>query len=112
MSKKAMESELFQLAQSNGLAMIELMARAYNAEQMIAEFRQALDREIPGEVWAWAKAFPAVIAQKTEDAAVVGGITAQCARVGAYLLHGRMLPNGPSIAEIADGAEYAQAVQP
>jgi len=62
---KAHESDSYQLAQSNGLTMLSIMAQTLDAKGLQAELEQVAARAIPGEVFAWAKALPGIIKQKT-----------------------------------------------
>lgn len=51
-------SEIFQLAKSNGLALLNLMADLGDGQALLDEFDEVLLRGVAGEINAWATALP------------------------------------------------------
>lgn len=54
----AVKTEIFQLAKSNGLALLNIMAELGSGEALQAEFEEVVQRGLPGEMNAWATALP------------------------------------------------------
>lgn len=61
---KTSETEVFLLAQGNGLAALRLIASGAGVEELGRELEAVIERGLPGEVQAWAKNLPYILRQK------------------------------------------------
>ena len=85
---KAMQSETFLLGQQNGLLMLNLMQGGASLTDLRKELESVAERNLPGEVFAWAKTLPHIAKQKkavlkfTDQAFYEGGkIEDRCAEL-------------------------------